>query len=172
MRTWRAHPLANAGEEDQRQPPWCAAAAQPTACAHARLSRHGRSGLGALQRIHETHLRVRETHLQLIGSFVRPWPVPQSKHNSRLYKIGGPIGHGHDYNPYDRTDDGVTWMLGESVDVSPSRPPQLSHLPSPVAPPRTTPGAGPSGSAPVDADNGPPASRTRSKTGREGGEAE
>ena len=52
-------------------------------------------------------------------------------------------------------------MLGESVHVSPSRPPQLSHLPSPVAPPRTTPGAGPSGSAPVDADDGPPASRTR-----------
>ena len=89
---------------------------------------------------------------------VRPWPVPQSKHNSRLYKIGGPVGHGHDYNEYDRTDDGVTWMLGESVDVSPSRPPQLSHLPSPVAPPRTTPGAGPSGSAPVDADDAPPVS--------------
>ena len=103
---------------------------------------------------------VHETHLQLHW-FVRPWPVPQSKHNLRLYKIGGPVGHGHDYNPYDPTDDGVTWMLGESVDVSPSRPPQLSHLPSPVAPPRTTPGAGPSGSAPVDADDGPPASHTR-----------
>ena len=77
--------------------------------------------------------------------------------------LGHVARHGHDYNEYDPTDDGVTWMLGESVDVSPSRPPQLSHLPSPVAPPRTTPGAGPSGSAPVDADDGPPASRTRSK---------
>ena len=108
---------------------------------------------------------VPDVHSQLIYSCIgSPLPVPQSKKKSRLYEIGGPIGHGHDYNEYDPTDDGVTWMLGESVDVSPSRPPQLSHLPSPVAPPRTTPGAGPSGSAPVDADDGPPASRTRSKT--------